>query len=427
MMLDGADPSTLWHATAPPIAPFVSLNGDIETDLLVIGGGFAGLSTALHAAEAGTNVTLVEAHHIAFGAYGRNAGFVVPNFAKVDPDGIRVLLGKAAEPLIAMASTNGDLVFDLIRRHAIACDSRQVGWIQPSHSAAAFAKAQDRVRQWSAHNRPVEVLTAAAVTQLTGVPGWRGGWIDRSGGVLNPIGYARGLARAAAKAGATLHEQTPILKLECISPDWRVTTSSGHITARRVILATNAYAGALWPGLSRSFFPLQVFQVATEPLPVKVRERLLPEGQCVSDTRRNLFIFRFDAQNRLISGGMHILSPGADTRVPGVIHRRMAKMLDLPDLPPLAYAWSGLASVMPDFLPRLGELAPNLIAGFACNGRGIALTTAMGRELAGWAAGRPLAIPFRAATAIPFHPFARLAPNALLPISMLRDRWESQH
>lgn len=423
------DPATLWHATAAPLAPFVALHGQIDTDLLVIGGGFAGLSTALHAAEAGLTVTVVEAHRIAFGASGRNAGFVVPNFAKVDPDAVRSMLGDRAEPLITMASTSGDLVFDLIRRHAINCAAQQVGWIQPSHSAAAFAKATDRVRQWSELYRPVQLLSGAAVTYLTGVPGWHGGWIDRSGGVLNPVGYARGLARAGAKAGAALHEDTAVLKLERIGPDWRATTPQGQITARRVILATNAYVGDLWPGLARTFFPLRVFQVATEPLPQEVRDRLLPEGQCVSDTRQNLFTFRFDAQNRLISGGMHIVSPGADSRVPNAIHRRLARMLNLADLPPLAYKWSGLASVMPDFLPRLVELGPNLIAGFACNGRGIALSTAMGRELAGWAAGKPLsdlAIPTRQAKEIPFHALSRLAPNALLPLSILRDHRDTR-
>jgi glycine/D-amino acid oxidase-like deaminating enzyme len=420
-----ADPATLWHATAKPLPGFAALAGAVEADLLVIGGGFAGLSTALHAAEAGLKVALVEAHRIAWGASGRNAGFVVPNFAKVDPDGIRATLGPAGERLVAMAAGSGDLVFDLIGRHAIACDALQSGWIQPSHSGSALAKAQDRVRQWSKLMRPVELLDAAGVTALTGVNGWRGGWIDRSGGVLNPVGYARGLAQAAVRAGVRVYEDTPVTALTRAGGDWRAATPAGQVQARRVVMATNAYAGSLWPGLARSFFPLRVFQVATEPLPLSVRDRLLPGGQCVSDTRRNLFTFRFDAQNRLISGGMHILSPGAEARVPDTIHRRLALHLGLPDLPPLAYAWSGLASVMPDYLPRVVELGPNLIAGFACNGRGIALTTAMGRELAAWATGREaadLAIPLRPATPIPFHALARLAPNALLPLSLLRDR-----
>jgi glycine/D-amino acid oxidase-like deaminating enzyme len=422
------DPATLWHATAAPSPAFPALQGPHATDILVIGGGFAGLSTAVHAAEAGLSVTLVEAQRIAWGASGRNAGFVVPNFAKVDPDAIRAKLGPRAEPLIAMAAGSGDLVFDLIRRHRIECDATQAGWIQPSHSDATFAKAQERVRQWSALNRPVQLLTRAEVTDLTGVEGWRGGWIDRSGGVLNPVGYARGLARAAVLAGVALHETTPVTGLQRRGQDWHATTPGGKIMARRVVLATNAYAGGLWPGLSRSFFPLKVFQVATEPLPDRVRARLLPEGQCVSDSRRNLFTFRFDAHNRLISGGMHILSFGADARVPHAIHRRLRHFLGLPDLPPLAFQWSGLASVMPDFLPRVVELAPNLIAGFACNGRGIALTTAMGRELAAWAAGQPtasLAVPTNPGAPLPLHALSRMAPNALLPISMIRDQIES--
>jgi len=190
------------------------------------------------------------------------------------------------------------------------------------------------------------------------------------------------------------------------------------------VLATNAYAGRLWPGLAQGFFPLRVFQVATEPLPATMGQDLLPERQAVSDSRRNLFTFRFDRDRRLISGGMHILSPGAATRVQQAIHRRMARELGLPDLPPLAYAWSGMASVMPDYLPRLVDLAPGLVAGFACNGRGIAMSTAMGRELARWAGGADLsesAIPAVRPKAIPYHFLAKLAPNALLPVSMVKD------
>lgn len=423
------EPATLWHATAAPLPAFDRLAGQHEADLLVIGGGFAGLSTALHAAQKGLSVILVEAYRIAWGATGRNAGFVVPNFAKVDPDEVRARLGDRAEALISMAAGSGDLVFDLIRRHQIDCDAAQVGWIQPSHSDAAFAKAQDRVRQWSALGRPVQRLDAAEVTALTGVSGWRGGWIDRSGGVVNPVGYARGLARAAAQAGARVYEETPVTALIRKGAQWCATTAAGQILARKVVLATNAYVGKLWPDLARNFFPLRVFQIATAPLPAAIRQRILPEGQCVSDSRRNLFTMRFDAQNRLISGGMHMLALGADGRVPRGIHRRLMHMLAMPDLPPLAYQWSGIAAVMPDFLPRVVDLGPDLIAGFACNGRGIALSTAMGRELSDWAGGTPiraLALPSRAASNIPLHGLSRMAPNALLPISMLRDRMESR-
>ncbi len=422
-------PATLWHATAPAMAPLPPLHGQVEADLLIVGGGFTGLSTALHAAEAGLRVVLAEAESIAYGATGRNAGFVVPNFAKVDPDDVRAHRGEPrASRLLAMAAGSADLVFDLIRRHGIDCDALQSGWVQPSHSDAALGRARERVRQWQALNRPAEFLDAAAVEALTGVKGWRGGWIDRSGGVLNPVAYARGLARAATAAGAALHEATPVTALTRTGTGWRATTPGGEVRAKRVVLATNAHAGQLWPGLAQSFFPLRVFQIATAPLPQSVRERLLPGGQCVSDSRRNLFTFRFDAANRLITGGMHILRPGAESRVPRRILARMAQMLDLPGTPPLAFSWSGMAAVTPDFLPRVIEPAPGLLAAFACNGRGIALTTAMGAELSRWASGTPadqIAPPQVALQAIPFHGLARMAPNVLLPFSILHDRSES--
>jgi glycine/D-amino acid oxidase-like deaminating enzyme len=423
------DPATLWHATAPGLAPFPALAGAAEADLAVVGGGFAGLSTALHAAAAGLSVVLLEANRIAWGASGRNAGFVVPNFAKVDPDGIRAMLGlDRGDRLVRMAAGSADLVFGLIRDHGIDCDARQDGWLQPSHSDAALARARDRVRQWQGQGRPVEMLEAAAVAALTAVPGWRGGWIDRSGGTLNPVGYARGLARAAAAAGARLHEGSPVTSLSAEAGGWRLDTPAGRLTARRVVLATNAHAGTLWPGLAQGFFPLRVFQIATAPIPAADRARLLPAGMALSDSRRNLFTYRQDAGGRLITGGMHVLGPGADRRVPRAILNRLARAIGMPGKLTLSYAWSGLAAVSPDFLPRVIEPAPGLIAGLACNGRGIAMTTAMGRELADWATGRPaeaLALPLAPLWPIPFHALMRLAPNVLLPVSLLRDRMES--
>lgn len=421
-----ADPATLWHATAPTGPRYPTATGEIEADLLIVGGGFAGLSTALHAAEAGLRVVLVEAERIAWGATGRNAGFIVPNFAKVDPDAVVAKLGPArGAALNRFAAESADLVFDLIRRHSMNCEAQQSGWIQPAQSDAAFARIKSRAGQWQALDRPVQVLNADEVTEMTGAVGYKGGWIDRSGGVLNPVAYARGLARAATTAGAQICENSPVLQLTPTAGGWRATTDAAHIMAPRVILATNAYAGPLVPGLERSFFPLTVFQIATQPLPKAVRHRLLPGGQCVSDTRRNLFTFRFDAENRLISGGMHIIGTGADARVPAAIHRRLARLLNLPDLPPLAFSWSGRAAVMPDYLPAITEISPGLIAGFACNGRGIAMSTRMGQDLASWAQGKSLAelaLPSGPTTPLRFHALARFAPQAMLPLSMLKDR-----
>ncbi|MBZ5759265.1 MULTISPECIES: NAD(P)/FAD-dependent oxidoreductase [Rhizobium] len=424
------DAPSLWHVVGRNRRHRPQLQGPLDADLAIVGGGFSGLSTALHAAEKGLSVILLEAGIIAWGATGRNAGFVVPNFAKVDPDNVIQQLGpERGKRLVDLAAGSGDLVFELIRRHAIECAAQQSGWIQPAHSANALEKVQSRAAQWQARGRPAEVMDRQTIRDVTGADGYFGGWTDKSGGVLNPVEYARGLADAAEAAGARIFERSPVSAIGRAADGWLLQTPTGSLRAGKVVVATNAYGGRLNPELARTYFPLKVFQVATHPLPAAIRQRLLPANQCVSDTRRNLFTFRFDADNRLISGGMHIFGPGADARVPATIHRRMAEKLGLPDLPPLEFSWSGLAAVEPDFLPHLVDLGPGLIAGFACNGRGIAMTTAMGKELAAWATGadaRDLAIPFGPPAPIPFHALLKHAPNALLPWSMLQDRLDER-
>ena len=417
---------SLWHAVSPDRHPRPMLEDRLDVDLAIVGGGFTGLSTALHAAGKGLSVAVLEAEIIAWGATGRNAGFVVPNFAKMDPDAIVAHLGaERGERLIGFAAGSADLVFNLIERHGIACDAVQNGWIQAAHSQAALGTIQSRARQWEERGRPAVMLDSQQTEALTGARGYAGGWMDCSGGVLNPVEFARGLADAAERAGTRIFEHTRVTSIDHASDGWTLTTPSGSVRAGKVLIATNAYGGTLNPTLRRTYFPLRVFQIATQPLPSKMRQRLLPEGQGFSDTRRNLMTFRFDAQNRLISGGMHVVSVGADKRVPQTIWRRLARCLELPDLPPPEYGWSGIAAVEPDFLPHLIGLGPGLMAARACNGRGIAMTTAMGKVLADWAAGaevRDLPLPFAPPAPIPFHGLLRYAPNMLLPWSMLRDR-----
>ncbi|TPO00968.1 FAD-binding oxidoreductase, partial [Mesorhizobium sp. CU2] len=266
-----------------------------------------------------------------------------------------------------------------------------------------------------------------AVTELTGIRGYVGGWMDKSGGVLNPVEFARGLADAAERAGARIFERTRVTSIDRLPDGWALKAATGTVRAGKVLVATNAYGDALNPVLALTYVPLTVFQIATEPLPRDLRARLLPGGQGVGDTRRNLFTCRFDGQNRLISGGMHIIGAGAERRVPQAIWRRLARHLDLADLPPIAYSWTGVAAIEPDFLPRLIDLGPDMIAGFGCNGRGIAMTTAMGKALADWASGadaHDLPLPSAPPSPIPLHGVVRYAPNVMLAWSILRDRME---
>ncbi len=417
---------SLWHAVSRVSHPRPVLEDRLDIDLAIVGGGFTGLSTALHAAGKGLSVAVLEAEIIAWGATGRSAGFVVPNFARMDPDAIVAHLGpERGERLIEFAAGSADLVFNLIERHGITCDAIQNGWIQAAHCETALEKIRSRARQWAERGRPAVMLDRQQTEALTGARFYAGGWMDRSGGVLNPVEFARGLADAAEKAGARIFEHTRVTSIDRSPKGWMLKTPSGSLRAGKVLIATNAYGGALHPTLRQTYFPLKVFQIATAPLQPHMRRRLLPGGQGFSDTRRNLFTFRFDARDRLISGGMHVVGAGADRRVPRTICRRLAKRLELPDLPPLEYSWSGIAAVEPDFLPHLIDLGPGLMAARACNGRGIAMTAAMGKVLADWAAGTKgddLPLPFAPPAPILFHGLLRYAPNVLLPWSVVRDR-----
>jgi glycine/D-amino acid oxidase-like deaminating enzyme len=419
--------SCLWPATAgePPEAP--PLEADTEAEVAIVGAGFTGLSVALHLVEAGVRVVVLERRVPGWGASGRNAGFVVPNFAKVDPDAVVERLGRErGEALNRLVGTAGDLVFELIRRHGIECDAEQAGWVQPAHTEAALPVVRRRFEQWAARGRPVELLDRDATIARTGCRHVAGGWLDRSGGTIHPLRYVHGLQRAATAQGARVHGDSPVLAIEPgRRARWRLRTAEASVEAEVVLLCQNAYAAPLRPDLARSIIPLTVYQMATRPLDQALRKRLLPEGGCVSDTRTDLFTFRLDAEGRLISGGMALATIGARQRMGRAIARRLARLLDLDPVPEIAFAWHGQAAITRDFLPRLHLLGDGLLAGIGCNGRGIAMTTALGGVLAQAARGvevDALPVPARPVGALRPHRLLRHAPKLALVLGRLRDR-----
>ncbi|MHA1565490.1 MAG: NAD(P)/FAD-dependent oxidoreductase [Alphaproteobacteria bacterium] len=393
-------------------------------DVAIIGGGFTGLSAALHLAEQGVAVRVIEAGEIGSCASGRNGGLVVPNFAKADPSVVQARLGmEAGNRLLELIGGAGDAVFDLIKRLGIECDAEQTGWIQPAHRAEVLKALERRCEEWAARGRPVALLDRDELSRLTGCEKFFGGWVDRSGGQLNPLKYVRGLAKAAMDAGAHVHTGARINSMERTARRWTLKSNGGTITADQVLLCTNAEVGRLWPRLMRSFIPLTVHQLATVPISDALANRISPGRQPVSDTSTNLFSYRLDRENRLISGGMAALPWGADGRMVRYIAQRLDHMLDLGGVPRVEHIWHGTAAVTPDFLPRLHMLAPGLHAGLGCNGRGIAMTTVLGQVLAQAAQqghARGLAVPLNELTPLRGHFLMRHAPRVAIPLARWR-------
>ena len=391
--------------------------------MAVIGAGILGLTAALALARAGVAVTVLEASEIGAGASGRNGGLVVPSLPRIGPQALMRRLGAdSGARLAAMVAGSASTVFDLIRAEAISCEAVQAGWLQPAHAARLAAGLLARGRGWQAAGSSCVWLDAAEARRRLGSARFHGALLDPTGGHLNPLAYTRGLARALLAAGGRLHTATPVLST---SGRFALRTPGGTLRATRVLQCTNGQTPGVGAAVQHSTVPLFVYQLATPVLPDHVRAAMLAGNEAFSDTRNNLLAGRWTAEGRLVTGGMAAWQPGAMARLPKKLARRLAKVFPALAGVTLPRVWRGQAALTGDFVPRLFEPLPGWLAPIACNGRGIALSTALGRALGEALAHDDLSnLPLPIAPPRPIRPrvLARLAPQILLPLGDWQDR-----
>lgn len=425
-----ADHGSIWAATAPAGPVCSELREAIDVDTVVIGAGFTGLSTALHLREAGIGVVVLEAAEPGWGASGRNNGQVIPTLSRPDPDDIERRHGEAGERFVGLLRDCASILFDTVRKYRIAAEAEQTGWVQPAHSPGRIAISRRRVDQWSRRGAPVELLDAAQTREMLGSRAWYGGFWNRTGGHINPLALARGLAHAAIGAGAVIHSRSPALSYARVGDQWVVRTPSGEVRARALMLATHAYTGEFAPGLApsiaREVVPVLSWQMATWPLPDEVRASLIPGRQAMSDTHGDLHFARYDARNRLITGGAVLAPFNRAERLRTMVGERLRRLWPQIGEVRFDYVWNGYVAMTPDFMPRFHRLGPDGWAWAGCNGRAVGLSVALGREFARAIAGAPvdeLALPFTEPTPIPFHNLARrVAPWMLVRYRQLDGR-----
>lgn len=409
-------PPSIWAEVSAPRPPKPKLQGEVEADAVVIGGGFTGLSSALHLARRGLSVVLLEANAVGWGASGRNNGQVIPILTAAEPDAMIARHGAAGERFARLVGASASYLFDTAREEGIEAEAEaeQAGWFQPAHSPGRIRLSEKRVNAWRRLGFPAELLDADAAEKVLGSRFWHGGMFNPTGGHVNPLGLARGLAAAAERRGAVIHEDSPATSWAREGDFWRARTAEGSVKARALILATNAYtdqaAPSLAPRLARSIVPVLSWQMATEPIGDNLRRAILPGRQAVSDTRGDLRFFRYDARNRLITGGA-VLGPwNAAERVKATAAGRLAEAF--PDLgaPKMTHVWSGYVGMTWDRFPRIHRLGPDGWAWIGCNGRGVALSISLGREMAAAVAGAPeteLALPLSEPRPLAAHAIAR--------------------
>lgn len=421
-------PNSIWAAVTPPrdIAP--SLKGDAQADVVVIGGGFSGLSTALHLAKRGRQVMLLEAMAVGWGASGRNNGQVIPTMSAAEPDQFVERFGETGERLAHLIGRSAEILFRLVESEKIDCEAEQTGWLQPAHSPGRIRLSEKRVEAWRRYGSPAELLDRDAAARLLGSDFWYGGMFNPTGGHINPLALARGLAEACVRQGVVLHEASPVTGYTREGDGWRVRTAQGSVHACAVVLATNAYTDAienrLEPRISRTVVPVLSWQMATEPIGDNLRATIVPGRQAVSDTRADLRFFRYDARNRLITGGTVLGSHNVEARVVARTTENITQAFPQLAGVRFTHVWSGWIGITQDRFPHFHRLGPDLWSWTGCNGRGVALSVALGRELAAAVDGVPageLAIPLTEPEPIPFHPIARRIAPLILAWYKRRD------
>ena len=414
----------LWSDTAPagPVLPAIA--EPLACDVLVAGGGYTGLSAALHLAEAGADVALLEADVVGAYASGRNGGQVVPGL-KPDPDALAGRFGATtAERMLRIARDAADQVFRLVERHRIDCAAARNGWIQAAYSARSLALVEARARMLQRSGARVDFLARSDMASATGSRFHHGGMIERDAGSVQPLAYAHGLARAASLAGARLFERSRVEHLRSDQGRWVALANGQPVIAKNVVLATEAYTGALWPAVTQSMVNVTSAQIATEPLPADLLRTLIPSRAGVSETRKITYYYRIDPQGRFVIGGRGPLSDTLTDSTRDAI--RKAAVARYPALAGVAWThgWSCRVGMTIDDLPHLHELAPGLWTAYGYCGRGVALATKMGEVLAAKVMGRmsdATDYPVTPLRRIPLQPLHQPLAAALITWHRLRD------
>lgn len=370
-----------YAATANPFPDQPKLEGEHSADLLVVGGGFTGLSAALHAAEAGFSVILLESNRIGWGASGRSGGQMIPGMRWGAADLAARFGDDRARRLVSLANTAGDMVRARIARHAIACDLRDGHFL----AAAKPAHLGDMKREVDCLQRLVgwphaRIVEARDVPGHVASPLYHGGLFDAGGGHLHPLNYALGLAGAALAAGVRIHEDSAVLRIDHKGPVV-AETARGKVTARFGVLACDAFMGAVAPRLGRMTMSVANYNVATVPLAAEVARSLIPTGAAVADSKFVLNYYRLSADNRLIFGGGEKYSPRPPADAAAFVRPYLEAVF--PQLRGVAidHAWGGLVGVTLNRLPHFGRIGQSFFA-HGWSGHGVLLTTLAGQLIA---------------------------------------------
>ncbi|MCE8041895.1 FAD-binding oxidoreductase [Halomonas desiderata] len=373
--------ASYYAATANPSPERPALEGDIECEVCVVGAGFTGISSALHLAEQGHDVVVLEAARVGFGASGRNGGQIVNSYSR-DMDVIEAKYGtETARALGDMAFEGNRIIRERIRQYAIACDLKNGNLF-----AACNRKQLEGLREHKAlwerfGNHELELLEGEAYKREIGSERYTGALVDHSGGHLHPLNLVLGQAAAFESLGGVIHERTPVSGVrhgETVT----LTTPRGSVRARRVVMAGNAYLQGVLPELESKSMPCGTQIVTTEPLPQALRRELIPNDMAVEDCNYLLDYYRFTADGRLLYGGGVNYGGQDPADIAAVIRPKMLKTFPQLAEVRIDFAWSGNFLMTLNRLPQFGRLNDNVYYAQGYSGHGVTCSHLAGRLIA---------------------------------------------
>ncbi|WJY23280.1 FAD-binding oxidoreductase [Fontisubflavum oceani] len=372
----GQYPRSWYAATTPPLAPFPALKGETRADVCVVGGGYTGISTALHLARAGRKVVLLEAHRVGFGASGRNGGQVLGG-QRLDQIALERMVGTDdAAKLWQLALASVQIVRDLVAEGEIDCDLQPGAlhtdwWDDEAAETRAYAEHLAERYDYT----ELEILDRAALGQVLHTDVYAGGLLDHGSAHLNPLAYALGLARMTAAVDVTIHETSRVHR----AAPGLVTTDKGRVIADQVVLACNGYLGRLQGQTAARVMPINNFIVATEPLP---EGAALHKRVCVADSKFVVNYYRTTPDNRLLFGGGETYGYRFPLDIAALVRKPLAQTFPHLSDVNITHAWGGTLAITMNRMPVFAAPEPGLWTASGYSGHGVAMATLAGKMIA---------------------------------------------
>jgi len=381
-MTDREHANSYYAATARPFPHLPTLEGEIKTDVAIIGGGYTGLSAALHLAERGYQVALIEQARVGWGASGRNGGQINTGLRKGPTELIATYGHDQAKALFELAEEARAIIRARAERHRIRCDLKS-GSLYVAHKRSDEAWMRGEVEALAAEfgYRKARYIPKAELRDHVGSDAYHGGIADWGASHLHPLNYALGLALAAIEAGAVMYERTRAVALEETADGVTIRTEDGLIKAKYAVIGCNGYLGGLEPRIAGRIMPIANFIIATEPLSDAEAKELIPNDVCVCDTKFVVNYFRLSADRRLLWGGgeKYTATPPAD--IPAFVRPHMLRVFPQLADKRIEYVWSGMLAITMSRLPNLGRNG-NVFYAQGYSGQGIAIAGLAGKLIA---------------------------------------------